>query len=538
MRSVLPVKIRENNPDLCYTANGLHPFRLSADDIVQKFPCSLLFCEGQSVVGELNLTPELLYFHSSEIKILMPIRTLQSVSTINQSLETMELFFNQGTLYFAGFKNISLSAQAIVGKKINYPPTEIIKERKFPCIQSTHSEMDFSESEISELFLHFQCFPFGFPVDLMIEDQCVLIRNQQPITQGIFYLSRNCLCFVSHGNVSETQTHRSPLVNSVGNSDIYLFIPLIDIIEIQLQQDHVELLTFTNHIHICGKSNQSLFTTIHSKWKECFTVSLIGYRLYWGLTNNSTHPLRTIQLSNHDSNQALWERYFSMHGRGLDVIITSEFVELLLKFDIPQCHRGLVWQLVSGSIYRLKIYGGFEVSKLCALHSEKVSRAAKEIELDLRRSLPNHPFYAGGEGLASLRRVLVAYSWRNPTVGYCQSMNILCAVFLLFMSEEEAFWLLSVLVEKVLYGYYSSPMIELMVDLNVLEKLAAKFLPGILQHISNLGHSLALLAPAWFIAVFFSTLPWEVSVKTSFQSVQQSTNPIFQSCVSEFLIWF
>lgn len=37
------------------------------------------------------------------------------------------------------------------------------------------------------------------------------------------------------------------------------------------------------------------------------------------------------------------------------------------------------------------------------------------------------------EGLDELRRVLVAYSWHNPRVGYCQSMNFLVAMLLLFM---------------------------------------------------------------------------------------------------------
>lgn len=45
-------------------------------------------------------------------------------------------------------------------------------------------------------------------------------------------------------------------------------------------------------------------------------------------------------------------------------------------------------------------------------------------------------------GQAALRRVLRAYSYYDPEVGYCQGMNFIAGMFLTVMSEEEAFWLL------------------------------------------------------------------------------------------------
>lgn len=83
----------------------------------------------------------------------------------------------------------------------------------------------------------------------------------------------------------------------------------------------------------------------------------------------------------------------------------------------------------------------------------------EDIELDLCRTYPTHPYFNGSSSaslIEPLRRVLRAFSWRNPSQGYCQGLNFVAGQLLLFFTEEETFWMLVHLVEDILPpNYYS-----------------------------------------------------------------------------------
>ncbi|KAI9695856.1 MAG: hypothetical protein M1836_005973 [Candelina mexicana] len=129
------------------------------------------------------------------------------------------------------------------------------------------------------------------------------------------------------------------------------------------------------------------------------------------------------------SKMRLWHEYLRENGRNASLIRQPQF-HRLVRVGLPNRLRGEIWELTSGSLFlRLqnpKLYGN-TLSKF----SGKESLAIDEIEKDLNRSLPEYPGFQSEEGIGRLRRVLVAYSWTNEEVGYCQAMNIVVAALLM-----------------------------------------------------------------------------------------------------------
>jgi hypothetical protein len=79
-----------------------------------------------------------------------------------------------------------------------------------------------------------------------------------------------------------------------------------------------------------------------------------------------------------------------------------------------------------------------------------------------------------------LRRILYAFAIHSPAIGYCQSLNFLAGMMLIFMEEEESFWLLITVVEKLLpTDYYTKSMVGTYVDQFVLAHIIKKYLPNI-----------------------------------------------------------
>ncbi|KAG8707803.1 hypothetical protein FRC09_001608, partial [Ceratobasidium sp. 395] len=201
----------------------------------------------------------------------------------------------------------------------------------------------------------------------------------------------------------------------------------------------------------------------------------------------------------------LWKDYMRTHGRNLTLLRYPQATRLI-QVGLPNRLRGELWETLCGSIYlRFNNPGLYE--SLLKDNAGRVSTSTEEIEKDLNRSLPEYAAYQTEEGINTLRRVLTAYSWKNPELGYCQAMNILTAAVLIYTSEEQAFWLLEVLCNRLVPGYYSPSMWGTLLDQRVFESLVHRCLPIIHERFLAVDVQLSVASLPWFLSLYINSMP-------------------------------
>ncbi|KAI1007852.1 hypothetical protein K3495_g378 [Podosphaera aphanis] len=186
----------------------------------------------------------------------------------------------------------------------------------------------------------------------------------------------------------------------------------------------------------------------------------------------------------------------------------NEFKALILG-GIPVAYRAKIWGECSGAS-TLRIPGYYD----SLIDKPKVNDdpvIVAQIQMDINRTLTDNIYFRKGPGVSKLNEVLLAYSRRNAEVGYCQGMNLITACLLLIMpTAEEAFWLLTSIIENILpQGYYDHSLLASRADQQVLRQYVSEILPRLSGHLDSLGVELEALTFQWFLSVFTDCLSAE-----------------------------
>jgi hypothetical protein len=136
-----------------------------------------------------------------------------------------------------------------------------------------------------------------------------------------------------------------------------------------------------------------------------------------------------------------------------------------------------------------------------------------QIDLDLRRTFPNEERVMDDKFQESLRNVLVCYSTRNTSVGYCQGMNFVVSRLLLIMgNEEQTFWLFFQIMEYLVSLMYYADLTGIIVETTLIETLLPIYLPQLHEFLekNNFNLTISNFIHKWMVCIFTQTLKIEM----------------------------
>ncbi|ETN07042.1 hypothetical protein PPTG_13469 [Phytophthora nicotianae INRA-310] len=182
----------------------------------------------------------------------------------------------------------------------------------------------------------------------------------------------------------------------------------------------------------------------------------------------------------------------------------------LARAGIPRHLRERAYFNLSGASEKQANAGPNYYAELVKKAETMETETFRQIELDIDRTFGHSgTTICSVSGRDQLRRILRAYSLRNPSVGYCQGLNFIVAFLMLMADEEVIFWLLSVFCEDLYPGYYSPAMSDIQRDMLVLKQLIAEELPQLDEFAAEVGLPLELLGSQWLLCLFTMTFPSE-----------------------------
>lgn len=261
-----------------------------------------------------------------------------------------------------------------------------------------------------------------------------------------------------------------------------------------------------------------------------------------------------------------WKVLLKNNGLGYSTGLPSRFppksdkAKKLVRKGIPPEWRGEAWFFYAGGLERLhKNVGVYE--KIVADTDGVTNKDTEVIERDLNRTFPDNIHFNSlilldekieTEKIKSLRRVLVAFAHYQPQIGYCQSLNFLAGLLLLFMNEERSFWMLVIMTERILPKVHSANLEGVHTDQGVLMLCVKEYIPRLWQIIGKNFEGavlsddkiltrlppVTLVTLSWFMSVFIGVLPiesvlriWDILWYEGSKTIFRISLTIFRLCL-------
>ncbi|XP_054253637.1 TBC1 domain family member 2A [Indicator indicator] len=239
--------------------------------------------------------------------------------------------------------------------------------------------------------------------------------------------------------------------------------------------------------------------------------------------------------SNNLRSQEVVEKPLRDRWKSVVELNASAELKSLIRSGVPAEHRQRVWRWIVG---RSGAHRPHHYQRLLRQSKATEHPACRQIELDLPRTLTNNKHFASptSQLIPRLRRVLLAFSWHNPAIGYCQGLNRLAAVALLVLEDEEtAFWCLVHIVENLMPAdYYSDTLITSQVDQRVFKDLLSEKLPRLTAHFEQYQIDVSLITFNWFLVAFVDSLVSDILLRVWDAFLYEGTKVIFRYALAIF----
>ncbi|CAD1811830.1 unnamed protein product [Candida parapsilosis] len=246
----------------------------------------------------------------------------------------------------------------------------------------------------------------------------------------------------------------------------------------------------------------------------------------------------------------------------------SDKIKKMVRRGIPSEWRGNAWFFYAGGYDKLRKHKGL-YNKLVVETRDIQNKETEVIERDLFRTFPDNIYFNASISkdpptrevsytreetalIKSLRRVLTAFAHYQPQIGYCQSLNFLVGLLLLFMDEERSFWMLVILTERIIPNVHSADLEGVHTDQGVLMLCVKEYLPTLWDTLGTdfegerlkEDNVLARLPPvtlvtsSWFMSLFVGVLPietalrvWDILWYEGSKTIFRISLTIFKMCI-------
>ncbi|CAD8191141.1 unnamed protein product [Paramecium pentaurelia] len=228
--------------------------------------------------------------------------------------------------------------------------------------------------------------------------------------------------------------------------------------------------------------------------------------------NNQLKPFRRDQLQIMKKSQNKPELVIEQINTHLKQLYTRECYCLEIKKRVKKliktgdfCDLNINWVLLELSGARvIKLQNRGVFLKLLEQKDKYPPELFEPIYLDSVRTLNHLDSIKKKQIEKQIETVLIAYSIRNPEIGYCQGQNFIVNYLIntLKFDLEDAFWTFTQILETIMPIDYYTNILSALTDQQILDYYIQEYIPELKTHFHKINLQSDFFTVQWYLCIF------------------------------------